>query len=508
VQFSVSEDRRLDRTAITAQIARILRSPSFADKSQLRKLLEILSANMDSQSTLKPDRVIRELWPGEASAKGSADLAAEVYRLRKALECYYCGEGKNDPITVSLPRRSTHALGSTNRMLWITAEPRPVAEDEAVSLGPSTFRPATSVAIPTDHSLALANRRRILMIFAAIAFIGVAGYFVIRTLAADDRPQAGRVEGNTLTIVNGKGEELWTKTFPDGFWSDYYSQGSARIWFGDLDGKGRTDVLLLYHPGLDAGAHSTTLICYSDRGKEKWRWTPGRDLPELEGLPATFRTVGFGVLKARSGQASRIVVSSIHVPLYPHQIAILDSNGKMTSEYWHSGHLFHLTLADLDGDGRDEIIASGISNGYRQATLIVLDPDRVFGASTEVARPEIQIHGMGAAAERLRLLFPRSDLNKALYTYNEGQDVTVGSVGIRFNVRECAQREACKILYVFDKSFQLITVEIADEFRGAHKEFYMKSKDDHPFSLEEEAEFRKVRCLVGCTTEFLPIRNR
>ena len=508
MQFSVSEDRTLDRTAITAQIARILRSPSFADKSQLRKLLEILFRNMDSQSTLKPDRVIRELWPEEASAKGSAELAAEVYRLRKALDCYYCGEGKNDPITISLPKRSTHALGSTNRMLWITAEPRRAGEDGTVSPTPPVSRVAASLAIPPVHAGAPVKRRRVVMVFAAIILIGVAAYFVIRTLAADDRPQAGRMEGNTLTIVNAKGEALWTKTFPDGFWSDYYSQGIARIWFGDLDGKGRTEVLLLYHPGLDAGAHSTTLICYSGRGKEKWRWTPGRDLPELEGLPATFRTVGFGVLRARNGQPSRIVVSSIHVPLYPHQIAILDSNGKTTSEYWHSGHLFHLTLADSAGDGRQEIIASGISNGYRQATLIVLDPDRVFGASTEAARPEVQIHGMGAAAERLRLLFPRSDLNKALYTYNEGQDVTVGSVGIRFNVRECAQREGCKILYVFDKSFHLITVEIADEFRGAHKEFYLKSKDNHPFSSEEEAEFRKIRCLVGCTTEFLPVRNR
>ena len=128
-------------------------------------------------------------------------------------------------------------------------------------------------------------------------------------------------------------------------------------------------------------AHSTTLICYSDRGKEKWRWTPGRALPELEGDPATFWTIGFGVLKRTPGKGPRIVVSSSHRLWDPHQIAILDSNGKLVSEYWHSGHLEHLTLADLDGDGREEIIATGISNGYNQATLVVLDPDRVFGAS-------------------------------------------------------------------------------------------------------------------------------
>ncbi len=38
----------MDSTAISDQIDRILRSQSFASKSQLRKLLEVLFQNMDS----------------------------------------------------------------------------------------------------------------------------------------------------------------------------------------------------------------------------------------------------------------------------------------------------------------------------------------------------------------------------------------------------------------------------------------------------------------------------
>jgi len=443
---------------------------------------------MDSQVTLRPDGVIKELWPEETRTKGSADVATEIYRLRNALEFYYDGEGKSDPIIIDLPNRSAPAPDGTQEKRWIVAKPRGASGD---------YPPVSS-----------GSRRSVFTIIGAAAAVGILAYVVIRMMTLGDQPQSAHLDGAVLTVMNAEGKELWRKSFPDGFWQEYYEHGLAsRMWFGDLDGKGHTSVLLLYHPGVDPGSHSTMLICYSDRGKEKWRWTPGRDLPELGGLPATFRTVGFGVLKGRKGELSRIVVSSIHLPLYPHQIAILDSNGKMISEYWHSGHLFHLTLADLDGDGREEIIASGISNGYRQATLIVLDPDRVYGASTEAARPEIQIHGMGVAAERLRLLFPRSDLNKALYTYNEGEDVTVGSTGIRFVVRECQQREGCKILYVFDKNFRLLSAEAADEFRDVHKEFYLKSKNNHPFSPQEEAEFQKIRCLVGCQSEYLPVQS-
>ncbi len=475
----------MDRLAINEQIDRILRSQNFAGKSQLRKLLEVLSQNFDSQSTLKPDRVIKELWPQETRTKGSADVATEVNRLRRALESYYSGEGQNDCITISLPNRSVSAPDSTQEKRWIVAAPR----------GGGDSKDCPPVA----------NSRKALKIAAAVAALCMVAYISVRLLASHDRPQSGRFDGTVLTIMNADGKALWSKSFPDGFWPEYYEQGVAtHIWFGDLDGDGHTVVLLLYHPAVTPRSHSTTLICYSDRGKERWRWTPGRELPELEGAPATFRTMALVVLKAQGKGASRIVVTSIHDPWWPNQIAILDSHGKTLSEYWHSGHLDHLALADLDGDGREEIVATGISNGYHQATMIVLDPDRVFGASSEAARPELQIHGMGAAQERLRLLFPRSDLNKALFVYNAGAEPTIEGGNIRLSVRECLQPPGCLIWYEFDRHLHLGTAYADEQFRSTHAQFYIKGKGAHTFSPEEEAAFRKIRCLVGCASDFLP----
>lgn len=472
----------MDRSAISDQIDRILRSRSFANKSQLRKLLEVLFGNMDSQTTLKPDRVIKELWPNETKTKGSADVAAEMNRLRRALESYYTGEGKNDPITISLPNRSAPAHDGTQEKRWIVAKPRGGIEERA---------PAKS--------------RRVLKIGVALAAFCGLSYISIQLLSADGRPQSGRLDGTTLRIMSAEGKELWSKSFSEGFSPDwYYEQGIAtRIWFGDLEGDGHTSILFLYHPAVSPMSHSTTLICYSDRGKEKWRWTPGRDLPELHGTAPTYRSVALVVLKPTNNKPRRIVVSSIHDPWWPNQIAMLDSQGKTISEYWHSGHLEHLSLADLDSDGREEIVATGISNGYHQATLVVLDPDQLFGASTEAARPELQIHGVGVARERLRLLFSRSDLNKALSVFNAGQEATIEQGRLRFSVAECLHPQACFIWYEFDNNFNLVTAYADEQFRTAHAQFYAKGKDAHPFSPQEEAEFQKIRCLAGCKSEFV-----
>ena len=485
--------RAMDQAAISVQIEKILRSHSFASKGQLRKLLEVLHRNMDAQATLKPDRVIKELWPNETKTKSSADVATEMNRLRHALESYYNREGKADPITICLPNRTVPGPDGLPEKRWIIAKPRGGIED-----------------LPPGPPVNSRRGLKTMVAMAAIAALCIVAYIPVRMLTAHGRPQSGRLDGSTLTILNAEGKELWSKSFPEGFSPDwYYEQGIAtRIWFGDLDNDGHTSVLFLYLPAVSPMSHSTTLICYSDRGNEKWRWTPGRDLPELHGTPATYRSVALSVLKATKKKPPRIVVSSIHDPWWPNQIAILDSNGKTISEYWHSGHLEHLTLADLDGDGREEIVATGISNGYHQATLLVLDPDQLFGASTEAARPELQIHGMGVAQERLRLLFPRSDLNKALSVYNAGLEATVEHGSIRFSVAECLHPTGCFIWYEFDNNFHLVTAYADEQFRSAHAQFYVKGKDAHPFSPEEQAEFQKVRCLAGCKSEFVAAQTQ
>jgi hypothetical protein len=58
--------------------------------------------------------------------------------------------------------------------------------------------------------------------------------------------------------------------------------------------------------------------------------------------------------------------------------------------------------------------------------------------------------------------------------------------------------------YEFDKHFVLETAYADEQFRTAHAQFYAYGKDAHQFSPEEQAEFEKIRCLVGCKSEFVP----
>jgi hypothetical protein len=240
----------MDRAAINDQIDRILGSRSFAGKSQLRKLLEVLWQNFDSQTTLKPDRVIRELWPQETRTKRSADVATEMNRLRHALETYYNGEGSNDPITVILPNRSVAGGDGAHEKRWIAAAPRSVEDRRPAATGPS---------------------RKSLMIVTAIAVVCVGALISLRLFAAHGQPKFARLDGAVLRVTDAEGTELWSKSFPDGFATDWYYDKATgtRIWFADLEGKGHTSVLFSYLAASGPQSHETTLICYSDGGTLK-----------------------------------------------------------------------------------------------------------------------------------------------------------------------------------------------------------------------------------------------
>jgi hypothetical protein len=488
----------MESDAIREQIERILHSQSFASKGQLRKLLEVLSKHLDAQSVLSPELVIRELWPDETKTKRSADVATEMNRLRHALDGYYEREGKQDPVRVVLPSRAAVAVGGTHERRWI-----------AVELAEALEERHEPVQHPLVRVIPGISRKRIAAIVAFCVFLGLLGYLSIRSLVIRGQPSFARVDGSSLTILNGEGQTLWEKTFPERFASEWFpgQDVNNRVWVGDLEGHGHTSVLFVYSPASPAS--SSTLICYSDRGKERWRWTPGRDVPELAGSPPTFKTAALRVLKGTQKTPARIVVSSALYPWWPNQIAIVDSNGKTVSEYWHSGVLSSVILADLDGDGREEIIATGIANGYdHRATLVLLDPDRVFGASIEV-RPAFQLHDKRVAQERLRLLFQRSDLNKALFQMNVATSPSVDHGSLRLIVEECRLPAGCGIWYQFDKAFHLIAAYAgSDEFRSAHERFYQAGKNPHRLSESEQAAFLKVRCLVGCPSEFVPVGHQ
>jgi hypothetical protein len=149
----------------------------------------------------------------------------------------------------------------------------------------------------------------------------------------------------TMVVVSLRdGKQLWSQTLGNG-WPD-----SCQIRIGDVDGDKRPDIVSL--EAFPQGTRYLRIRVFDGRdGKVRWNWSPDA---EQYGL----YNAHLMVLADFDGRGTHDVCVNFKGPRR-RQIVVLDGNGK---ERMHrdvvDDDLRDLQAADLDGDGRDELLVS------------------------------------------------------------------------------------------------------------------------------------------------------
>jgi hypothetical protein len=272
-------------------------------------------------------------------------------------------------------------------------------------------------------------------------------------------------------VADERGRELWRYRFEESLRLEEDQEeipAARRASFEDLDGDGRIETLYAYVPASieEKGA---SLFCFSEAGKLKWRFRPGRAIKTaVATFDPPYAISYFGLLPGGNRGDARILVVSNHIARFPAQVAVLDGEGRARGEYWHSGPLTTLESGDLDSDGFPEIILGGHSSSYEAATLVVLDSRHIQGASTEVESHKFQILGFGPGREKARLLFPRTGVNRLLEARNYISQIVLRFGCLRLEVRERNEGNApppqAGVVHALDARLRGKAVEATDEF--------------------------------------------
>ncbi|MGJ5817487.1 helix-turn-helix domain-containing protein [Paludibaculum fermentans] len=242
----------------------------------------------------------------------------------------------------------------------------------------------------------------------ALGLVGLGIFLIAWSLSPVDQVASYRLEGNVLVVSGVSGHELWRYAFdarPMQPWSNDPNHAAPAPL--DVDGDGIREFLFplwLQTPNV----HQGRLICFTNSGKVKWDFSLGRSVTSGKGeqFAPPYVVWAYAPVRLGSGRTA-LAVSSHHNYEYPGQVALLSPEGQLLRQYWHSGHLSHMIVTDLNSDGKDELCLSGIANGYRRIALVVLDPNRMRGASAE-KDPNYRLLGLGAPVEMARFLLPRS----------------------------------------------------------------------------------------------------
>jgi excisionase family DNA binding protein len=345
--------------------------------------------------------------------------------------------------------------------------------------------------------------RRPIYVGAAAAGVLVVSVLFIYSMAGR-RPALAdfTVHGRNLIAVDSRGGELWRHQFPDGLIESDYTEPlrAEHTWIGNLDGKGGCGLIFIADP-WNRSAAGTETICFNGAGGWKWKFMPGAPVVNRAGkqMQPPFLANSVQVMPAPLMADTRIAVSSNHYVDEANQVAFLDVDGRVRGEYWHPGHLLHLTQADLDHNGSKQLLLGGVNNGSHQATLVILDPLKISGAvsAAKMEDHRFEIVNMKPANERAVVFFPRSCVSTG-QTYNRVGWVYVTKDRIVVVVSESSIDDGPGFIYQLDFDLRVINVVPSNAFMigRLHRELEAQGSLNHEFDSDKECARLKAGVVV------------
>ena len=308
----------------------------------------------------------------------------------------------------------------------------------------------------------------------------------------DGNPAYARAKNEFLVVFNSHGDELWRKHAGIGYDVErmdlQFTSLNNFVTVEDVDNDGVNEVIAVFGYISDpVTAERNTIICYRSDGGERWRFKFHRRMK--------FGTERFSddyiIGKMVAGDFDRdntldVVAMAFHHLYYPFAMIRLDArNGEVLIEYWHSGSSGTSFVADLDGDGVEELIFGGGNNGFNQANVLVLDPRSMDGhAPAPVAYTPV---GVPDGREKYYILLPQSELNKT------GPDKRNGVWYIRTtadSLLEVGTHEIQAVthppglIYYFDLAMKCVRVDANDYYVETHRK--MKNEGKLTSTLNDE----------------------
>ncbi|MDE3059107.1 MAG: hypothetical protein KGJ59_14240 [Bacteroidota bacterium] len=306
--------------------------------------------------------------------------------------------------------------------------------------------------------------------------------------AKTGNPTFAEVKNNVLTVYGESGEELWTK--PDIGMDDYNMNNSffavppRPFLIADVDGDGTNEVLAnLYNRKYLSNGSSNTLVCYSSDGSERWRYTFSLDLSGVENgrMTATKTQIqDFAVIPGDSITKPRIFAVICDPSPYPSCIVEIDPiHQTELQHYWHVGQIQKLLPADVDGDGKEELLFAGVNNFENAAFVSALEPDNISGQTSVAFNGFMKVPRV---QEMFYCLFPPTKLCLLQDKYNSVNRIEPleGGNVFRVDTREVSSqdmRDDQGIIYALNRQLKVVSIVPYSSFQKAYDE---ARKAGHP----------------------------
>lgn len=313
--------------------------------------------------------------------------------------------------------------------------------------------------------------------------LAVSTYFILAAAHAGPVLTRATYGASNMVIYGEAGQPLWSYDFPGPLIpvDPSFSSEARQIRILDFDGNGEREVLAIasWRSTNSPDAHEeSALFRFSPQGRLLQRYSPTHTLSFNGRLFAPPWAVRAALLTQTNGKHSAWLSFSHHT-WWPTMLVHLNENGDQVSRFVHAGWI--QTLASMETEAGQIILAGGINNQKGAAMLAVLDAETPDGAGPPDAVTPFVCDNCPAGTPLRYFLFPRSDVARASrLPYNQVVRISVTTEGVHVYTEETPERQ--NLIYQFTPNFQFVSVSPSDYYAGLHDRLFREGKIGHRFS--------------------------
>lgn len=355
--------------------------------------------------------------------------------------------------------------------------------------------------------------KNILILFILVPVLVIFVFLFFSLFSKKPNPFDFRIERSTLIALGEKGNILWDYDFKienlssnDSYHNNTnykrkegYTRQLPCIIIQDFDNNKLSEVLFgIKSPGeINEGE----IFYFNHAGKREWSIELGKELSlGSHTYHKTYALKGFFTRDIDNDGDLEIFVISRHRDEHPTQLLVLDHEGTKIGEYWNAGRLIDYEFADLNRDGKEELLLVGVNNEYGKGVLIVFDVRNIEGASPQT-RSDYKFEKSNFGSEIYYLLFPRTVVDLVAQPSKE----SINLIEIKDNREIFLTTYTSNINFVLNFDLKINEVRFSDSFRKKYSDFQFEGKiKKGKFDEKKAAEKLKSEILYFNGKEFAP----
>ncbi|GMU95104.1 hypothetical protein [Ignavibacterium album] len=195
----------------------------------------------------------------------------------------------------------------------------------------------------------------------------------------DDNPAILKAEGGVLYVKNKNGKVLWTKKVDIGQ-KDILNQKSLDLLFRliDIDDDGNNEVLITNEIASDISINKSRweLNCYNKNNQKVWSFYFADSVSSEREILEPYYSISLIDTLNFSNQKSLFLISTNSASFSSAIYRIdLKTGQRLPGTLWCSGHTYEALIKDLNYDGKKDILAIGVDNGFEQQVVFAYTID-------------------------------------------------------------------------------------------------------------------------------------